>query len=104
MPDTWGRTLMKRREVQLAITNGTKARTLYDIDFLLGVYDETRMGAFRFKLDPSGDFLDNNSEKSTPPWSNVRELQQAVVQYGNYNFGINLTLSYREFNIETEKL
>ncbi|NQD72566.1 HipA domain-containing protein, partial [Sphingobacterium shayense] len=73
----------KRREVQLAITNGTKARTLYDIDFLLGVYDETRMGAFRFKLDPTGDFLDNNSEKSTPPWSNVRELQQAVVQYEN---------------------
>src|SRR5690606_32409856 len=59
MPDTWGRTLMKRRESQLAKINGIKAKTLYDIDFLLGVYDETRMGAFRFKLDPDGDFLDN---------------------------------------------
>lgn len=83
MPDTWGRTLMKRREAQLAKVNGTKAKTLYDIDFLLGVYDETRMGAFRFKLDPDGDFLDNDTEKSTPPWSTVRELQQAVVHYEN---------------------
>lgn len=83
MPDTWGRTLMKRRESQLAKINGIKAKTLYDIDFLLGVYDETRMGAFRFKLDPDGDFLDNNTERSTPPWSTVRELQQAVVHYEN---------------------
>ncbi|QQT25292.1 type II toxin-antitoxin system HipA family toxin [Sphingobacterium spiritivorum] len=83
MPDTWGRTLMKRREAQLAKANGTKAKTLYDIHFLLGVYDKTRMGAFRFKLDPDGDFLDNDTEKSTPPWSTVRELQQAVVHYEN---------------------
>lgn len=83
MPDTWGRTLMKRREAQLARVNETKAKTLYDIDFLLGVFDETRMGAFRFKLDPNGDFLDNDTEKSTPPWSTVRELQQAVVHYEN---------------------
>lgn len=83
MPDTWGRTLMKRREAQLAKLNGEKAKTLYDIDFLLGVYDEMRMGALRFKLDPNGDFLDNDTEKATPPWSTVRELQQAVVHYEN---------------------
>lgn len=83
MPDTWGRTLMKRREAQLAKIKGEKAKTLYDIDFLLGVYDETRMGALRFKLDSNGDFLDNDTEKATPPWSTVRELQQAVVHYEN---------------------
>lgn len=83
MPDTWGRTLMKRREIQLAKAKGENPKTLYDIDYLLGVFDETRMGAFRFKLDPQGDFLDNDSEKSTPPWSTVRELQQAVVHYEN---------------------
>lgn len=83
MPDTWGRTLMKRREAQLAKLKVEKAKTLYDIDFLLGVYDETRMGALRFKLDPEGDFLDNDVEKATPPWSTVRELQQAVVHYEN---------------------
>lgn len=83
MPDTWGRTLMKRREAQLAKLKGEKAKTLYDIDFLLGVYDETRMGALRFKLDPKSDFLDNDTKKATPPWSTVRELQQAVVYYEN---------------------
>lgn len=83
MPDTWGRTLMKRREIQLAKTQGKNPKTLYDIDYLLGVFDETRMGAFRFKLDPDGDFLDNDSKKSTPPWSTVRELQQAVDHYEN---------------------
>lgn len=83
MPDTWGRTLMKRRAAQLAKANGASVKTLYDVDFLLGVYDETRMGALRFKLDLEGDFLDNDSEKSTPPWSTVRELQQAVVHYEN---------------------
>lgn len=83
MPDTWGRTLMKRREIQLAKSKGQNPKTLYDIDYLLGVFDETRMGAFRFKLDPNEDFLDNDSEKSTPLWSTVRELQQAVVHYEN---------------------
>lgn len=83
MPDTWGRTLMKRREAQFAQLNREKAKTLYDIDYLLGVYDETRMGALRFKLDPNGAFLDNDNEKATPPWSSVRELQQAVIHYEN---------------------
>lgn len=83
MPDTWGRTLMKRREAQRARELGEKAKMLYEIDYLLGVYDETRMGAFRFKLDKKGDFLDSDKEKSTPPWSTVREIQQAVVEYEN---------------------
>lgn len=78
MPDTWGRTLMKRKAVQLAKENNVKTPTLYDIDFLLGVYDESRMGALRFKIDPNGDFLDNNKIASTPPWSSIRELQNAA--------------------------
>lgn len=83
MPDTWGRTLMKRREALLAKISGEKAKTLYDIDYLLGVYDETRMGAIRFKLDPDGEFLDNDLEKLTPPWSTIQKLQQAVIHYEN---------------------
>lgn len=47
MPDTWGRTLMKRRAAQQAAEEGKPTPTLYDIDFLLGVYDETRMGQRR---------------------------------------------------------
>ncbi len=82
MPDTWGRTLMKRRAAQQAKEHpdipGIKPPILYDIDFLLGVYDESRMGALRFKTDPDGPFLDNNSETPTPPWSSIRELQHAA--------------------------
>lgn len=82
MPDTWGRTLMKRRAAQQAKEHpdmrGIKPPILYDIDFLLGVYDESRMGALRFKTDPEGPFLDNNNETPTPPWSSIRELQHAA--------------------------
>lgn len=78
MPDTWGRTLMKRRVSQQAKEQNEKARNLYDIDFLLGVYDECRMGALRFKTKPDGPFLDNNTEMPTPPWSSIRELQHAA--------------------------
>ena len=78
MPDTWGRTLMKRRVAQLARESGTAISALYDIDFLLGVYDETRMGALRFKLDADGPFLDDNHAMPTPPWSSIRELQHGA--------------------------
>lgn len=83
MPDTWGRTLMKRRVAQQAKENNEKAATLYDIDYLLGVYDESRMGALRFKTKLDGPFLDNNNETPTPPWSSVRELQQAANSFEN---------------------
>ena len=83
MPDTWGRTLMKRRAAQQAIEKGEKAKTLYEIDYLLGVYDESRMGALRFKLDPEGQFLDDNELNPTPPWSSIRELQEAAKNFEN---------------------
>jgi serine/threonine-protein kinase HipA len=78
MPDTWGRTLMKRRAAQQARDTGRPAPALYDIDFLLGVYDESRMGALRFKLDPGGPFLDDDKTSPTPHWSSARELQHAA--------------------------
>lgn len=78
MPDTWGRTLMKRRASMLAKEAGKQVPTLYDIDFLLGVHDESRMGALRFKLDPDGPFLDNDPVSPTPPWATIRELQHGA--------------------------
>lgn len=75
MPDTWGRTLMKRRASLNAKQQGKTASILYDIDFLLGVHDMSRMGALRFKKDPDGDFLDNDIISPSPPWANIRELQ-----------------------------
>jgi len=83
MPDTWGRTLMKRRDAQLAKGRNEKPPFLYDIDYLLGVYDESRMGALRFKTTKDGPFLDDNNQKPTPPWSSVRELQHAADRLEN---------------------
>jgi len=83
MPDTWGRTLMKRRAAQEARLNNMTPRTLYEIDYLLGVYDESRMGGLRFKTDPEGPFLDDSALEPTPPWTSVRELQQAAHIFEN---------------------
>jgi len=78
MPDTWGRTLMKKRAAQQALETGKEIRQLTDIDFLLGVNDESRMGGLRLKVDQDGPFLDNNPIKSTPHWTKIKELQNAA--------------------------
>ena len=48
-PDTWGRRLMQRAERRLAGREGRTIRTLAESDYLLGVADETRLGALRFR-------------------------------------------------------
>lgn len=48
-PDNWGKKLMTRAERRLAEHEGRAPRTLTDLDFLLGVSDETRLGALRFR-------------------------------------------------------
>ncbi len=83
MPDTWGRTLMKRKAAHDARAKNEKADTLYEIDYLLGVFDESRMGALRFKTELEGPFLDNDAHNPTPPWSSLGELQEAVNQLEN---------------------
>jgi serine/threonine-protein kinase HipA len=70
-------------QVAKAKDKNEKPKTLYAIDFLLGVYDENRMGALRFKIDPNRDFLDSNKTTSTPPWSSIRELQNAASNFEN---------------------
>lgn len=79
-PDRWGRVLMRRRESILARTENRKPKNLFESDFLLGVYDLHRMGALRFKLDPDGEFLDNNKDYAAPPWASIRELEHASLE------------------------
>ena len=76
-PDRWGRVLMKRREAAVAKREERKPRELRESDFLLGVYDESRMGALRFSLDENGPFLSDDKEMATPPWANLRTLEEA---------------------------
>lgn len=79
-PDRWGRVLMKRREAIIARKEGRKPDTLFESDFLLGVYDEHRMGGLRFKTDPEGPFLSAEKAFATPPWASLRELEHASLE------------------------
>lgn len=49
-PDRWGRALMRRAERRRAAAAGEAPRTLYEIDYLLLVADEARMGNARAGL------------------------------------------------------
>ncbi len=76
-PDRWGRVLMMKRERLQADKENRKPNKLGDSDYLMGVYDETRMGGIRFKLEPDGEFLSNDKETATPPWTTLRTLEEA---------------------------
>ncbi len=55
-PDTWGRRLMQRAERRLAARECRAVRTLTESDYLLGVTDETRLGALRFRWAGEDEF------------------------------------------------
>lgn len=50
-PDRWGRTLVRRREAAQARAEGREPRSLGEVDYLLGVRDDLRQGALRFRRD-----------------------------------------------------
>ncbi len=79
-PDRWGRVLMRRRESFMARMENRSQKTLLPSDYLLGVYDEHRMGALRFKVSPDGPFLNDNRKLATPPWTSIRELEYASLK------------------------
>lgn len=82
-PDRWGRTLMDRKERFTADREGRKPRKLNDSDYLLNVYDESRMGALRFRQDPDGPFVSNDQEMAVPPWVTLRSLEEASRNFEN---------------------
>jgi serine/threonine-protein kinase HipA len=75
-PDRWGRVLLQRREAQRAREERRSARHLAELDYLLGVYDGHRMGGLRFRV-AGGPFLDDDDRLASPPWTSLRELEQA---------------------------
>ncbi len=77
MPDRWGRQLMLRRESMVARREGRTPQQLFDSDFLLGVYDQQRPGALRFKFAGGTTFLNDDKTLAIPPWSSLRELEYA---------------------------
>lgn len=75
-PDRWGRVLMERREMVTARREDRQPRRLQDIDFLLGVHDQTRMGALRLRVADDTPFLDN-SPLGVPPVTDLGQLAHA---------------------------
>lgn len=76
-PNRWGRALINRRERIEAHKENRKPKKLHDSDYLLGVLDETRMGALRFKLSKDGPFLSDDLNSAIPPWATLRTLEEA---------------------------
>jgi serine/threonine-protein kinase HipA len=80
-PDRWGRVLMQRRENARARRAGQRPRALTEWDFLLGVHDETRLGALRFRAPEDGRFIDSDDQLAAPPITSLRELQAASLRF-----------------------
>lgn len=79
-PDRWGRLLMRRKEAWQAKEERRDERTLFESDFLLGVFDGHRLGGLRFKLSEVGPFMNEQKKTATPPWTSLRELEHASLQ------------------------
>lgn len=77
LPDRWGRTLLNRREQLQAQEQRRPLRRLSSFDYLLGIDDYSRMGAFRFKETPDSDFINSDPTLKIPPLTDIRTLQAA---------------------------
>ena len=77
LPDRWGRTLLLRREQIAATEEHRSVRRLSSFDFLTGIDDFSRMGGFRFKETPDGEFINRHEVLRIPPLTDMRALVAA---------------------------
>lgn len=82
-PDRWGRVLMRRAERRRAEHAGEAPRTLREIDYLLGVDDEARLGALRFSTRDGGPFLAEPRGDRIPPFVDLPRLVSAAERVMN---------------------
>lgn len=73
-PDRWGRQLMQRRERRAAELEKRRVRALSELDYVLGVSDESRLGALRFR---TGDGY-VAADRGVPPLVRVGALLEAT--------------------------
>lgn len=78
-PDRWGKRLMDRREAIEAREESRKARSLRAWDYLVGVTDESRMGALRL-VDPESKRYVDDRALSAPPITDLRQLEAIAAQ------------------------
>lgn len=77
LPDRWGRTLLLRREQIMAQEENRPIRPLSSFDLLMGIDDFSRMGGFRFKERPDGEFINADDFLRIPPLTKIPELIMA---------------------------
>ena len=77
LPDRWGRTLLYRREQILAEEEKRPVRKLSSFDYLVGIDDFSRMGGFRLKKDPDGEFINSEDSLRIPPLTDICSLVAA---------------------------
>lgn len=80
-PDRWGRKLIDRREKKYAEVEKRAIKNLNEIDYMLGVNDECRIGCFRYKYKGEKDFLPYDDEVEVPPITSLRELEDASFSF-----------------------
>jgi len=80
-PDRWGQVLMRRAERLRAERQWNAPRTLLQIDYLLRVNDEARMGALRFAEREGGPFL--QPPESAPPIPPLIDLARLLTAAEN---------------------
>lgn len=77
-PDRWGRNLIEKAERVRARKEGRVPRRLDDLDFLLGVSDDTRQGSLRFRVPGQESYLGKPS--TVPQLISLPELLHASDQ------------------------
>jgi serine/threonine-protein kinase HipA len=76
-PDRWGENLMRREERERARAASATPRTLGKADFLLGVRDDTRQGAIRFRQPGTGAYYSAHRH-AVPRLIEVARLMRAA--------------------------
>lgn len=76
-PDRWGRKLIKRGERRRSEREGSGERSFGEIDLLLGVRDDLRQGALRFRDPADGEFL-AGEEDGVPAMLELPRLLRAA--------------------------
>jgi serine/threonine-protein kinase HipA len=76
-PDRWGQNLMRREERERAAAANETPRSLRNADFLLGVRDDVRQGAIRFRRPGTRDYYSTH-RKAVPRLIELPRLLHAV--------------------------
>ena len=79
LPDRWGRTLIQHAERARARATAAAPHSMSEVDLLLGVRDDLREGALRFRLDEQGPFL-ATEESGVPALTDLPVLLETAAR------------------------